>query len=33
LLLECYRKHKQGEIAALEDCSEAAQAERYAAAY
>jgi glutamine synthetase len=33
LLLECYRKHKQGEIAALDNCSEAEQAERYAAAY
>ena len=33
LLLDCYRKHKQGEIAALADLSEAEQAKRYAEAY
>jgi glutamine synthetase len=33
LLLECYLKHKRGEIAALADLSEAEQAKRYAAAY
>jgi glutamine synthetase len=33
LLLECYLKHKRGEIAALEGLSEAEQAERYAGAY
>jgi glutamine synthetase len=33
LLLECYRKHKQDEIATLADCSDAEQAERYAAVY
>ena len=33
LLLECYLKHKRGEIAALADLSDAEQAERYADAY
>ena len=33
LLLECYRKHKAGEIAALADLSEDEQALRYAAVY
>jgi len=33
LLLECYLKHKRGEIAALTDLSEAEQAARYAEAY
>jgi len=33
LLLECYRKHKRGEIAAMAGLSEAEQAQRYAEAY
>ncbi len=33
LLLDCYRKHKQGELAALADLSEAEQARRYAEVY
>jgi len=33
LLLDCYRKHKQGEIAALAGLSDAEQAARYAGAY
>jgi glutamine synthetase len=33
LLLDCYRKHKQGELAALADLSEAEQAARYAEVY
>jgi glutamine synthetase len=33
LLLECYRKHKQGEIAAMAELSEAEQAQRYAQIY
>ncbi len=33
LLLDCYRKHKQNEIAAMADLSDAEQAQRYAEVY
>jgi glutamine synthetase len=33
LLLECYQKHKRGEIEALADLSDAEQAKRYTAVY